>query len=63
MSHEIDIPCPNCKAKIKETLLNFKPGYSRKCPKCNTVIKFTGESLNNLQEDLAKFDKLFKISK
>jgi transcription initiation factor IIE alpha subunit len=52
MKLEFNLECPNCKAKMVQTVEGMRPGAGRTCPKCGAVIRFTGDDGRKAQKAL-----------
>jgi len=65
---EFDLQCPNCHGKFKQKVEDMRPGQSRSCPYCATIIEFTGDdgreaqrAIDNLTRAMKRASKTIKI--
>lgn len=56
----IDLECPNCYRKFKQTLEDMCPGRSRTCPHCRTVIEFSGDDASKIQRAVDDLERTLK---
>lgn len=66
MQLEVEIVCPNCNRKFKQKVAEMRPGKSRTCPSCGTMIQFTGDdgaraqkAVDDLQKKLKNISRKF----
>ncbi len=52
MSVEIDITCPACNHKFKESANDMEPGKTRTCPSCGKTIEYTRDDVSNAERDI-----------
>jgi uncharacterized C2H2 Zn-finger protein len=57
---EVDLSCPNCKKVFTAKIESMIPGKSTKCPKCSSVVKFTGDDGRKVQKALDDFERSLK---
>jgi uncharacterized C2H2 Zn-finger protein len=65
---QVDLECPNCHREFKQKVDDMRPGESRRCPHCGTMIKFTGDdgrqvqrAIDDLERTLKNMSKTIKI--
>lgn len=56
----IEIPCPECKTKIKLVMGKLYPGNKVTCPGCSATIEFTGDDMRRAQASLEELDRALK---
>jgi len=47
---QFGLVCPNCHRRFKQRVEGMRPGQSRRCPHCGTVINFTGDDGRRIQK-------------
>lgn len=65
---QFNLECPNCHRKFKQKVEGMRPGKSRHCPYCGTVIEFTGDdgrrvqkAVDDLERTLRRMSRTIKI--
>lgn len=65
---EANLQCPQCHGKFKQKIEDIRPGRSRRCPHCGTMIEFTGDdgreaqkAIDNLARSLKRVSRITKI--
>jgi len=44
--HDVQIECPRCKNRFRDSATRLQSGYSRQCPSCEIVLFFDEDSQN-----------------
>jgi uncharacterized Zn finger protein len=57
---KFDLECPSCHRKFKQKVEDVRPGQSRRCPHCGTVIEFTGDDGRQMQRAVDKLERSIK---
>ena len=60
MKLEADVSCPSCGRKFKQRVGEMRPGRSRRCPRCNADIRFTGDDGSKVQKAVDDLEKTIK---
>lgn len=55
-----DLECPNCHRKFKQKVEEVRPGKSRHCPYCGTMIEFTGDDGRQVQKAVDDLKRTLK---
>lgn len=57
---QFELECPNCHRKFKQKIEDMRPGRSRNCPYCGTVIEFTGDDGRKMQKAVDSLERSLK---
>jgi len=65
---QLELECPNCHRRFKQKVEDMHPSRSRRCPYCNTTIRFTGDdgrrvqiAVDDLERTLKRMSRTIKI--
>ena len=57
---EADLECPNCHRKFKQRVADMRPGTSRRCLGCGTIIEFAGDNGRQVQKAIDDLERSMK---